>query len=207
MEGRIGCAPGNGCQAAWIARVTVSVDTRDRVTVDLRGLAPAVKAHASARNMTLAAFARAAMVDALKQAEVDPFHLLSGGGPEDGQPVKLTLSLPLRQASWLVEHARAAGLSYGTYLASVIDGTPAPGGLGDAVRALTASTAQLAALSTDLNDFMRLLRHGKSAEAEKYRQRVMLLVDEVRQHMRLDAALSAEVRAAIRWKPARPDPS
>ena len=64
--------------------------------------------------MTLAAFARAAMIDALKQAEVDPFHLLHGDGLDNGQPVKLTLSLPLRQASWLVEHARAAGLSYGT---------------------------------------------------------------------------------------------
>jgi hypothetical protein len=42
------------------------------VTVDLRGLAAAVKAHASARNITLAAFARAAMVDALKQAEGRP---------------------------------------------------------------------------------------------------------------------------------------
>ena len=185
----------------------MSADTRDRVTVDLRGLAPAVKAHASARNMTLAAFARAAMVDALKQAEVDPFHLLQGGGPDDGQPVKLTLSLPLRQASWLVEHARSAGLSYGTYLASVIDGTPAPGGLGDAIRALTASAAQLAALSTDLNDFVRLLRHGRSAEAEKYRQRVMSMFDEVGQHMRLDAALSAEVREALRWKPTRPNSS
>ena len=182
-------------------------DTRDRVTVDLRGLAPAVKAHASARNMTLAAFARAVMVDALRQAEAAPFHLLQGGGLEDGPVVKLTLSLPLRQASWLVEHARAAGLSYGTYLASVIDGTPAPGGLSEAVRALSASTAQLAALSTDLNDYVRLLRRLNYAEAEQYRQRVVSMFDEVRQHMRLDAALSAEVRAAIRWKPAKPNPS
>jgi len=179
-------------------------DTRDRVTVDLRGLAPAVKAHASARNMTLAAFARAAIVDALKQAEADPFHVAQRDGPDDGQPVKLTLSLPLRQASWLVEHARAAGLSYGSYLASVIDGSPAPGGLGDAARALTASTAQLAALSTDLNHVVRLLRLGRSAEAEKYRQRLVSMFDEVRQHMRLDAALAAEVRTAIRWKQARP---
>lgn len=185
----------------------MSADSRDRVTVDLRGLAPAVKAHASARNMTLAAFARAAMVDALKQANADPWHLSQGGGLDDGQPVKLTLSLPLRQASWLVEHARAAGLSYGTYLASVIDGTPAPGGLGEAVRALTASTAQLAALSTDLNDYVRLLRRRDFAEAEKYRLRVLSLFDEVRQHVRLNAALAAEVREAVRWKPPRPNPS
>ena len=185
----------------------MSADSRDRVTVDLRGLAPAVKAHASARNMTLAAFARAAMVEALKQAEADPFHLSQGGGLDDRQPVKLTLSLPLRQASWLVEHARAAGLSYGTYLASVIDGTPAPGGLGEAVRALMASTNQLAALSADLNDYVRLLRRLNFAEAEKYRQRVVSMFDEIREHVRLNAALAAEVREAVRWKPQKPSPS
>jgi hypothetical protein len=32
---------------------------------------------------------------------------------DHGEPVKLTLRLPSREASWLVEHARAAGLSYG----------------------------------------------------------------------------------------------
>lgn len=99
------------------------------------------------------------------------------------------------------------GLSYGTYLASVIDGTPAPGGLGEAVRALNASTAQLAALSTDLNDYVRLLRRLNFAEAEKYRQRVVSMFDEVRQHVRLNAALSAEVRAVVRWKPQEPNPS
>jgi len=182
----------------------VAADSRDRVTVDLRGLASAVKAHASARHMTLAAFARAALVDALKQAEADPWRLSQAGGPDDGPPVKLTLSLPLRQASWLVEHARAAGLSYGTYLASVIDGTPAPGGLGEAVRALTASTAQLAALSADLNDYARLLGQLNYAEAEQYRQRVVSMFDEVREHVRLNAALSAEVRAAVRWRTRKP---
>jgi hypothetical protein len=171
------------------------------VTVDLRGLAPAVKAHASARNMTLAAFARAAMVEALKQAEVDPFHLGPPGGPDDGPPVKLTLSVPLRQASWLVEHARAAGVSYGTYLASLIEGSPYPGSLGEAVRAVTASTAQMAALSSDLNDFVRLLRRNEFAGAEHYQLRVASLFDDVRRHMRLHAALAAEVKAALHWKP------
>ena len=184
----------------------MSADSRDRVTVDLRGLAPAVKAHASARRMTLAAFARAAMVEALKQTEADPFHRLQGGGVDD-QPVKLTLTLPLRQASWLVEHARAAGLSYGTYLASVIDGTPAPGGLREAARALTASTNQLAALLADLNDYARLLRRKDFEGAESYRVRVVSLFDEVRQHVRLQAALAVEVKAVVRWKPQKPKPS
>ena len=89
----------------------------------------------------------------------------------------------------------------------MIDGTPAPGGLGEAVRALTASTNQLAALSTDLNDYVRLLRRPNFAEAEKYRERVVSMFDEVRQHVRLNAALATEVRAAVRWKPQKPNPS
>jgi hypothetical protein len=185
----------------------VTADSRDRVTVDLRGLAPAVKAHASARHMTLAAFARAAMVEALKHAEDDPLDLSRDSSLHDRQPVKLTLTLPLRQAVWLVEHARAAGLSYGAYLASVIDGTPAPVGLRDAARALTASTNELAALGADLNDYARLLRRKDFEGAEQYRQRVVSMFDEVRQHVRLHAALATEVKAAVRWKPQRPNPS
>ena len=99
----------------------MSADSRDRVTVDLRGLAPAVKAHASARNMTLAAFARAAMVEALKHAEVDPFHMVQEDGLDDGRPVKLTLSLPLRQASWLAGRACAGSGAFVRHLSRVCD--------------------------------------------------------------------------------------
>ena len=120
------------------------VDSRDRVTVDLRGLGPAVRAKAAARNLTLAAFARAAILEAMGHVD-DQSLSLGPVGPADGQPVKLTLTLPLRQASWLVEHARASGVSYGTYLASLVDGAPYPGSLAEAVRALSASTDQMAA--------------------------------------------------------------
>jgi len=115
------------------------VDARDRVTVDLRGLGPAVKSAAAARNLTLAAFARAAIVESLKGA-ANPSDSSGWNRVDDGQPVKLTLTLPLRQASWLVERARASGVSYGAYLASMIDSEPFPGGLADAVGALMAST-------------------------------------------------------------------
>jgi hypothetical protein len=52
----------------------VVVDSRDRVTVDLRGLGPAVKSAAAARNLTLAAFARAAIVESLKGSR-EPIRL------------------------------------------------------------------------------------------------------------------------------------
>lgn len=174
------------------------VDSRDRVTVDLRGLGPAVRAQAAARGLTLAAFARAAVVESLPD---DPFMSWGESRRDDGQPVKLTLTLPLRQASWLVERARATGVSYGAYLASMIDGEPFPGGLADAVSALMASTDQLAAVSTDFTAFLGLIRQGRSAEAERYREAVVWYFGEVRKHMKLTSALAAEVRRAVRLRP------
>ena len=178
----------------------MSVDSRDRVTVDLRGLGPAVKAQAAARNLTLAAFARAAILEAMGHVS-DESLSLGPVGPADGQPVKLTVTLPLRQANWLVEHARASGVSYGTYLASLVDGAPYPGSLAEAVRALMASTDQMASYSTDLRSFLGLIRGGRSAEAQRYREAVTWLFDEIRKHMKLSAALAAELRLVVRFRP------
>jgi hypothetical protein len=176
------------------------LDARDRVTVDLRGVGPAVKAEAAARHLTLAAFARAGIVASLTQTGDDAKNS-NRVADDEGQSVKLTLRLPLRHASWLVEHARAAGLSYGTFLASVIDGAPYPGSLAEAVRALSGSTDQMAALSRDLSAVMRLLGGEKTEEGRKYRQQVAVLFDELRQHMRLTAGLAAEVHRSVRFKP------
>jgi hypothetical protein len=177
----------------------VAIDSRDRVTVDLRGLGLAAKEQAAARKLTLAAFARMAIVEKLK-ATTDKAETPELGCSDDGPSVKLTLRLPMREASWLVEHARAAGLSYGTFLASVIDGSPCPGSLAEAVRSLTESTDQMAGLSRDLNALMRFLAGAKLEETRKYRQQVSVLFDEVRRHMRLTSALAGEVRRAVRFK-------
>jgi hypothetical protein len=75
MDGRIGDAPVNGCQTRQQTAArqrerderAMPVDARDRVTVDLRGLGFAAKEQAVARKLTLAAFARMAIVEKLKQ--------------------------------------------------------------------------------------------------------------------------------------------
>jgi len=113
----------------------------------------------------------------------------------------------LRQASWLVERARASGVSYGAYLASVIDGEPFPGGLADAVGALMASTDQLASVSTDFTAFLGLIHQGRSTEAERYREAVVWYFGEIQKHMKLTSALAAEVRRAVRLRPAEGNPS
>jgi len=177
----------------------MAVHSRDRLTVDLRGIGSAVKAEADARNLSLAAFARAAMVEALKQ-DADEAKGPGASALDDGQTVKLTLRLPMRQTNWLVEHARAAGLSYGTFLASVIDGSPCPGSLAEAVRSLTESTDHMAAVSRDLNQGIRLLGTTTFEEARKYRQQLVVLFDDVRQHLRSTSALAGAVRRAVRFR-------
>ena len=59
----------------------MTVDSRDRVTVDLRGLGPAVKAQAAARNLTLAAFARAAILEAMGHVADESCPLARSGLP------------------------------------------------------------------------------------------------------------------------------
>ncbi len=177
----------------------MAIDSRDRVTVDLRGLGPAAKEQAAARKLSLAAFARMAIVEKLTpttdQAETSDMDCI-----DDGLSVKLTLRLPVREARWLVQHARAAGLSYGTFLASVIDGAPCPGSLAEAVRSLTESTDQMGGLLRDLNLLTRYLAGAEPGEIRKYRQQLSLLLDEVRRHMRLTSALASEVRRVVRFK-------
>ena len=85
-------------------------------------------------------------------------------------PVKLKLSLPLRQASWLVERARAAGLSYGAYLASVIDGAPprSAGRSGQSAEGVDRSSPLCPRTSMTLR---AAAATAETAEAERYRER------------------------------------
>lgn len=171
---------------------------RDRVTVDLRGIRPQLQAHAAKRQMTAAALVRRAVMAMLDDAPCAE----GGSGPIDsasGTPVvKVTLRLPVAHAVLLASRARAADLSQGTYVARLIDGTPAQPRAPDyaqAVAALMASTDRLAALSADLNAFMRLLGRTPRSELEPYRASIRSLASDVRVHLASAAALVAALRA------------
>jgi len=58
----------------------------------------------------------------------------------------------------------------------------------------------MAVLSRDLNAGMRLLAGARIEETRKYRQQVVVLFDEMRQHLRLTSALAGEVRRAVRFR-------
>lgn len=167
---------------------------RDRVTVDLRGIRPQLQAHAAKRQMTAAALVRRAVTAILDDAPSG----VGDSGPIDsasGTPVvKVTLRLSAAHAVVLASRARVADVSQGTYVARLIDGMPAQPRAPDhtqAVAALMASTDRLAALSADLNAFMRLLGRTPRSELEPYRASIRSLAGDVRVHLASAAALVA----------------
>jgi hypothetical protein len=108
---------------------------------------------------------------------------------------KLTLRLPQAHADALMLNAGSLGLSYGEYVARLVDGSRLPRPLAERQAdraALMASSDNLAALSVDLAAFIRLLRMGKPAEAEKYRRRIETVDSDIRRHLDRVSALIAD---------------
>jgi hypothetical protein len=171
----------------------VGAGPRERVTIDLRGLGTALRAHANSRQLTVAATARsliAASLDASRSTTTAEADRTCDLAPT--RAVKLTLRMRASAASLLSERARAAGLPYGVYVGTLLDGSPAPAlalNHQEAVRALGVSTEQLAALSTDLNALIRVVSCGSVGEAPQFRERLGSVADDVRRHLALSSRL------------------
>jgi hypothetical protein len=171
---------------------------RDRVTVDLRGIRPQLHAHAAKRQMTVAALVRRAVVAMFDDAPSDVADDGSTDGATGTAVIKVTLRLPVAHAVLLASRARRADVSQGSYIASLIDGTPAQARAPDharAVAALMASTDRLAVLSADLNAFMRLIGRAPRSELEPYRASIQSLASDVRGHLASAAALVVALTA------------
>ena len=176
-------------------------NSRDRVTIELRGMRERLNALAAARKMTTAALARKALGTLLDDESSDDQIGRNDATVGDVEVVKVTLRLPAAHAVALATRARAADVSQGAYVAGLIDDTPPtplPPDHTYAVAALVGSTDQLAAMGADLNAFLRLLGRGSSTEIERYRAGIMSLTDDVRRHLALAAPLAAELRSTRR---------
>lgn len=186
-------------EAVGKARTTL---TRDRVSVDLRGFGPRLRERAAQRGM-----APAALLRKVAMALLDDEHGLAdeGGVARESTPVrggakvKVTLRLPAVHAAMLASRARAATVAQGDYVRGMLDGAappPLPPDHGASVRVLLASTDRLAVLTVDLNAFTRMLARVPASQLEPYRASLRSLVDDVRKHLALSAALMAELRPA-----------
>lgn len=163
--------------------------SRDRVTIDLAGIGDAVRANAAARGLTLAAFARQALVGALSEAPPTT-EALEAPSPRQHGAVKLTWRMDAAAAEALVANARALGLSYGQYVGYLVSAAPLPAPATQRAAdraALQASNDHLAALARDFNTFLCLLRAGRTGQALLLRERLLSLGADVHQHLRLAA--------------------
>ncbi|MGC4076422.1 MAG: hypothetical protein QM702_05195 [Rubrivivax sp.] len=169
---------------------------RDRVTVDLRGWGPRLQAQASRRGMSAAAIVRRAVLDVLSDAESAQELQRAVEMAHEAGNVKLTLRLSPAHAAALAERARAAELSQGRYVETLLDGAPTSLSADDriAVLELAASNDNLAAMSVDLNAFLRALARADSEAAERYREDLTVLVHNVRSHLTIASALIARLQ-------------
>ena len=171
----------------------MATTSRERATIDLRGLGPALKAHARARNLTVSDVARLAVIEVLKTSGSEAVVQCAGVSDAVGHgTVKLTIRLRRGVAAQLTSRARDCGLSHGAYLTTLIDEVPAPP-LAVATT-LGRSTEQLAVVSADLNELIRVFRREGASSDRLIEDWLRPLVHDVRQHVGLASRLMSELR-------------
>jgi hypothetical protein len=170
--------------------------SRDRVTIDLRGIGDGVRAAAVARERTIAAFAREALV-AASALQSRAMGCLELQAQRPHRTTKLHLRMNEHEAEALVANARTLGLSYGEYVGRLVVGSPlpAPAAQRDVDRAaLRESSDNLAVLAGDINSVIRLIRLNKASEAARdFGERMRGLEADVRRHIDLASRLVADL--------------
>ncbi len=197
-DGRIGAvAPMSDKPARGAGRAGGAGAPRERITVDLRGLKPALLALAHARGVALSAIVHEALAGALASGGTSGTARPGSATPrgvDAGGRVRIGLRLSRPQARRLAAAAREAGLPLGTYVAGLSDGIHAVGGgrYADQLAAATATCAELATLSRNLRHLGELLRGSAVRAALEYRAMLDALDADVRRHLGVaSAALEA----------------
>ena len=183
--------------------------SRDRISVDLRGLRATLFEQARARGVSPSDLVRAALATALDHAEPSITERSANGDVvPDEHRVRLSLRMTRRDALATVAAARVAGLSLGAYVAGLVAGVPVlmtGGTRSDHLAALIASSAELSTLSRNLHRLTNLLRQGSVRAAQEYRDMLDTVADDVRGHLTLASTVLADLRPRHGRAPAAPD--
>ena len=137
----------------------------------------------------------------------EPESQAASSGVDVGRYAKITVRLAPHIARKMAAQARAAGLTHGVYLSTLIAGAPAVLTGADhrrAVAALTASNDEIARMATDINGLVRLLRRGDVPSAEEVEATLDVLSSEVRAHLRYASRLIADLAPLAAAGPAGP---
>lgn len=183
-----------GCHCDAQRHVVMARRSRDRVTIDLCGIGDAARAAAQERDTTLAVFARQALIAALPSDASALRPQLEPRG-EIGGTIKLSVRLSPDDSAVLAMQAALLGLSQARLIALLIRRAELPRRSieRDADRAaLRASTEQLATLSVDLQQFMRLLRRGSAEGVARYAARLQAVDVDLHAHLSRASAFLAD---------------
>jgi hypothetical protein len=173
------------------------VPIRDRVTIDLHGLRPAVEALARDRQMTIAALGRAALVRMLDRSP-DGVPSTECKRVVLDKKKQFTVRMYGTDIERVIVQARALGATYGTYISALLDGAPPPLVIEpqQAIAALARSTDRLTAVAADLNELMRSIRCGVLSPARDHSRPIEELTRLIQPHLEAASQLMVELMPA-----------
>lgn len=185
--------------------------SRDRISVDLRGLKAPLFEQARARGVSPSGLVRDALIKALGQTERPSLERVTAGArlPKEDR-VRLSLRMSRKEARATLAVARQSGLAPGAFVADLVAGVPALiGGANrsEHIAALIASSAELSTLSRDIHQLTSLLRQGNVRAAQEYRERLDTLAGDVRRHLTLASSVLADLRPRSRRADASKHPA
>jgi hypothetical protein len=180
--------------------------TRDRISVDLRGLKPALIERAQATGLRPSDLVREALIASLHGEEDKAPASSVRALPGIPKPhVRLSLRMTAQQGKATFDAARAAGLPPGAFVAGLVAGVPIlvnGSSRAQHIAALTATQSELATLSRNLHHLAALLRQGAWRAADEYRPMLQTLAHDV--HTHLDTATRALSELQPRQSPCGP---
>lgn len=186
------------CNLAMDAASTAS-SRRDLLTVDLRGMKAALVEHARARGVSPSEFVRAALAEALRSA-VSVVGSAPNTSPPTPEPcVRLSLRMSGEDRVAVLARARQAGLTPGAFVASLVAGVPvltSGQSRGEHLAALVASNAEMATLARKVGQLASLFQQGSTPAAHEYRAMLDGVPHVVREHIRCESAVLADLRPA-----------
>ena len=177
--------------------------SRDRISVDLRGLKAALIARSRERCVSPSEFVRSAVMAALgADAAVASTPALRPSCAPDR--VRLSMRIQRDHAQRVLRGARDAGLTTGDFVVALVANAPVLEPAASAathLAALTASCAELATLSRDLRHLSTLLRQGSTRAAQAYRERLDSVNADVHAHLHLATNVVAALQPLMRSIP------
>jgi hypothetical protein len=176
--------------------------SRDRISVDLRGLKAALFERAQSLGVSPSSLVRSTLAEALGQADrIDVDRSMPSRLSGNGTRVRLCLRMSRRHAREAMDAAQRAGMNPGDYVGSLVSNVPVlstGGSRAEYISTLVASSAELSTLSRNIHRLTALLRQANVEPARPYREMLDTLAGDVRRHLELASRVLAELQPRSR---------